>query len=283
MPDEMVTTYEHVYTPTDRRLGRHVRHDSRSLRHAVGVLPRSAIKAVSWTRRIPILDQGQIGDCVPNALTGILGTDSEQRTGLAQVTVKADPGGVFQGGPYPLNESFAVRLYSLITALDSYPGQYPPDDTGSDALGAMAAAQALGLAGEYQHAFSYTAAQSAVQKGPLMWGTEWLESMFDTDRNGFLVVDRKSGVAGGHELVLSGYDPDTDVWQADNSWGTSWGADGRASVTGVNLRWLLTQEGDITLPTWITSPVTPPGPAPFTDAEFWEYAQQWAAGKGFTS
>jgi hypothetical protein len=77
--------YRHVYMPTDPRLGRHVQHDPRSLRYAHGVLPKTAIKTVDWTRRAPIFDQGQLGSCTGNAAAGLLGTDSATRPGLTWV------------------------------------------------------------------------------------------------------------------------------------------------------------------------------------------------------
>jgi hypothetical protein len=72
---------------TTYSLGRHVDHDSRSLAYAHGVLPKSAIQSVSWTRRIDVLDRGQIGSCTGNAATGILGTDSAGRTATPSVTI----------------------------------------------------------------------------------------------------------------------------------------------------------------------------------------------------
>jgi Papain family cysteine protease len=286
-------TYIRRYTPVDSRLGRHVRHDSRSERYAVGVLPKHAIKKVQWTRRIPILDQLQLGKCTAEATTGVLGTDNALGQGQTSVTLDAAAAGKSSGflatGAHPLDDTFSTAFYSVETRGDAYPGQYPPTDTGSDALGAMKATELLGLVTKYQHAFSYAAAVSAVQSGPLMWGTEWLNSMFTPDSKGYLVVDTASGVAGGHELVLSGYDPDTDEWNIDNSWNESWGLDGSARITGAKLTYLLKQQGDVTLPTFATvapptptppAPPAPPSPVIVTDAQLWADAQSWAHGKG---
>lgn len=281
MPSEIVVTNVHQYAPVDSRLGRHVRHDSRSLAYAVGVLPRSAIVKTRWTRRIPLLDQSQLGSCVPNALTGVLGTDSAQRPGLTSVTVRADSHGVFAAGTYPLDEDFAVRAYTLITQDDAYPGSYPPDDTGSDGLGAMAGAKDLGLADKYKHAFSVSAVQSALMAGPVMWGTVWYNSMFTTDKSGSLVVDPSSGVAGGHELVLNGYDPGTDTYSGDNSWGSSFGLNGSFFISGTDLKHLLSQSGDITVPHWVLSTPAPVPPVvSTTDQRMWDVAKDWAAGHG---
>jgi hypothetical protein len=291
-----VTTYTRQFQRTDPRLGRHVRHDSRSERYAVGVLPKHAIKKVKWTRRIPILDQLQLGKCTAEAFTGAAGTDNAAGTGQTSVVLPTSAAtgssGLRAGASYALDDTFSTAFYSLETEDDSYDGQYPPDDTGSDALGAMAAGKALDIVTSYQHAMSYAAAVSAIQSGALLWGTTFYNSMFDLDKNGYFVVTPKSGVAGGHEMVLTGYDPETDEWTGDNSWNESWGPlDGSFKITGKNLTALLKDDGDVTLPVWSFAPVTPVPPTPPTppapvsvdDAALWAAAQSWAAGKGFTA
>lgn len=241
-------------TPPPRPLGRHVEHDPRSLAYAHGVLPQTAIKSVDWTRRVPIFDQGSLGSCTGNAATGLLGTDNAARTGLTSVTVN--------GHVLPVDEDLAVDVYKLATTLDSIRGTYPPDDTGSSGLGAAKALKKLGLASGYTHAFSIDALKSALQSGPVMVGTVWLESMFDVDPDGYVIVDRKSQTAGGHEYVISAYDADRQAFRLDNSWGDSWGVRGSAWYTQANLQWLLSQQGDVTVPVWATAPTPPPTPTP---------------------
>lgn len=242
-------------TPPPRPLGRHVEHDPRSLAYAHGVLPQTAIKSVDWTRRAPIFDQGSLGSCTGNAATGLLGTDNAARTGLTSVTVN--------GHALPVDEDLAVDVYKLATTLDSIKGTYPPDDTGSSGLGAAKALVKLGLASKYTHAFSLDALKSALQSGPVMVGTVWLESMFDVRTNtGFVIVDRKSAVAGGHEYVISSYDAFALAFRIDNSWSDSWGVRGSAWITEGDMQWLLSQQGDVTVPVWATVPTPPPTPTP---------------------
>ena len=243
------------------RLGRHVEHDPRSLQFAHGVLPKTAIKSVDWTRRVPIFDQGSLGSCTGNAAAGLLGTDSAGRTGLTTALLDGDP------TAWPVDEELAVEVYKLATTLDNVTGTYPPDDTGSSGLGAAKALRKLGLATGYKHAFSLDALKSALQNGPVMVGTVWLESMFDVSANGHVNVDRTSQVAGGHEYVISAYDTSTRLFRMDNSWGESWGARGSAWLTEADMQWLLSQQGDVTVPVWVTAPVPtpPPSPAPATD------------------
>jgi hypothetical protein len=245
--------------PHPHPLGRHVEHDARSLNYAHGVLPKTAIKSVDWTRRVPHFDQGSLGSCTGNAAAGLVGTDFDGRTGLTSVTI--------DGHVLPVDEDLAVHVYELATQLDTIDGTYPPDDTGSSGLGAAKALKKLGLATAYRHAFSLDALKSALQSGPVMVGTVWLESMFETDPDGYVIVDRKSPVAGGHEYVISAYDADRLAVRLDNSWGNGWGIRGSAWITQANIQWLLAQQGDVTVPVWATAPAPtpPPSPAPATD------------------
>lgn len=246
-------------------LGRQVEHDPRSLAYAHGVLPKSAIQSVDWQRRAPILDQGQLGSCTGNAAAGLLGTDNNAEHGATTVTITAAGAaasqGIFAAGEYTVDEQFAVDLYELATRLDSIPGQYPPTDTGSSGLGVAKALQALGLASGYSHGFSLQALQSALQSGPILIGIEWLNSMFTPDSSGLIPVDRSSGVAGGHELCLSAYDQAAGRYRVDNSWGTSWGVAGSGWLAEADLSWLLSQQGDVTVPQLVSIPA-PPAPAP---------------------
>lgn len=278
-------------TPQRPGLGRIQHHDPRNLGYAHGVLPKSAIQSVVWARHTPILDQGQLGSCTGNALTGALGTDSAGRTATAQVTVTADSKGIFKAGTYTLDEPFAVMAYELNTRLDDIKGQYKPDDTGSSGPACGKTAKALGLATGYTHAFTYDALRSALQAGPVLIGIDWYNSMFDPQADGRIVVDKVSGLAGGHELMIREYDAVKDVAWVDNSWGLSWGVNGRGYFTGSDLRTLLSDGGDVTVLAFTTAPVpTPPpsptpSPAPGLDphlVQAWQSMSVWAKANGLS-
>jgi hypothetical protein len=262
-------------------LGRIQHHDPRSLAFAHGVLPKSAIRSVSWTRRTPILDQGATGSCTGQALTGALGTDAAGRTASAQVSVTADSKGVFGAGVHTLDEDFAVRAYQLNTRLDNIAGEYPPDDTGSTGLACGKTAKQLGLATGYTHAFTYDAFRSALQSGPVLIGIPWFQSMFDPKADGQLVVDLSTPV-GGHEVMVREYDAATDEAWIDNSWGSSWGVKGRAYLKGADLRTLLAKGGDVTVLAFTTAPIPTPTPAPAgaDDKTLAKAARAWLTAKG---
>lgn len=253
-------------TPSARiRYGRRVHHDPRSLQHAHPVLPRSAIRSVSWNRRIPVLDQARLGSCTGNAKTGVLGTDSAGRTAPTAVTITpaaaASSLGRFTAGQHTLDESFAVSLYSLGTALDDIRGEYPPIDTGCSGTGISKAAQTLSLISGYKHAFTLQALASALQVTPVIIGIAWFNSMENPAADGRIPLDRSSGIAGGHEVEIAAYDAATDEYWITNSWGTSWGFQGRGYLPAGDLQWLLSQQGDVTVPVWAAAPAPPPVPA----------------------
>lgn len=113
---------------------------------------------------------------------------------------------------------------------------------------------------QYPHALA-----TALQSGPVMAGTVWHNSMFDPTSDGRIPVDTRSGVAGGHEYLIDGYEPRTgpdDRYWMTNSWSTSWGQQGRAWFTGADLAVLLADDGDVTVPTPVTVPAPTPTPAP---------------------
>jgi hypothetical protein len=252
-----------------RSYGRHVEHDPRSLAYALPVLPRGALRSVRWTRRIPILDQLNLGSCTCNAGTGALGTDSAGRTAPTAVTISpagaAASHGFFTSGEHQLDEAFAVRLYSLATRLDDVPGQYPPEDTGSTSLGVAKALKALGLASAYRHAFSLDAVRSGLQTGPLLLGIPWYYSMETPEADGQIPLDPASGVAGGHEVLIDEYDAERDRFWIANSWGAGWGVGGRGYLTASDLQQLLAQQGDVVALAFATAPTPDPAPpAPAT-------------------
>lgn len=239
----------HVYEPTDPRLGRHVIHDGRSRAYA---LPSKAkpTTVIAWPRVGPILDQGNVGSCTANAAFGLLMTQP------------------FSNGTV-YTEQDCLALYHEETVLDDVeiPGQYPPNDTGSAGIYAMQALQNRGLIDSYSHAFTLDAALAALATGPIAVGSVWMQSMFDPNSSGVIQVNKRSGVAGGHEYVVDGFDPSRDAVRMTNSWGTSWGMSGQAWIKTADFQWLLSQQGDVVQPTVsIVPPPPPPPPPPVGDA-----------------
>lgn len=267
----MTVHYERIPS-TDPRLNRHVRHDELSRLYAFDT-SGLALRSVRHARRIPILDQGQLGSCTGNAGVGCLGTDPYYSTvagGDGAHRAFSRRAGV--GTRYSLDEAGAVQLYSDATAVDDFPGRYPPEDTGSDGL---TIAKVLTKAGEisgYRHTFTLNDALLALTVTPFITGISWYNSMFTPDATGRVQPDGRTGLAGGHEIVADELNVEREeVWFA-NSWGASWGIDGRFWMTFEDYGHLLDQQGDVTIFTPLTAP--PPDPAD-PDAVLARVAHLW--------
>lgn len=222
----------YIFEPSDPRLGRHQYHDPRSRLHDARRLARQAgtpQSPVVHARHAPIWDQGDIGDCTANACLGMLMTEP------------------FYNGTRTFTEADCVEFYSYETRIDNavIPGAYPPDDTGSTGLFSMKAARSRGYITGYRHAFSLADAVALLGRQPISVGIPWLESMFDTDGAGNVVVAPGSPIAGGHQIVFDAVDPTSRRLRFANSWGTSWGDHGWGWITYGQLGALLRRGGDV--------------------------------------
>ena len=267
----MVSTYP---------LGRHVNHDPRSLAYPYKADEGSTLVSQRWTRHVPTYDQGQLGSCVGNAVSGAVMTSPyfDQLTGIT------------------LTEQDAISVYSDATKIDSAPGQYPPTDTGSDGISGAKIAVTRGWISGYQHAFTLNDALAALSThGPVIVGTNWYSGMFNPTTDGELTINAGDSIAGGHEYILDEIDvPNQRVWM-QNSWGTSWGVEGRAWMTWAMLQRLLSEQGDVTIftplskpaptpqpiptptpPTPTPTPSPSPSPSPVSDAALWSAVASWA-------
>jgi len=229
------------------RLGRHVEHDLRSLAHKIEGSWASHFRTrinpphIEWQRHSDILDQGQLGSCTGNALTGLLGTEPFCR-----------PDGTIPGHPGTVrvyDEPFAVEVYSEATQIDSVPGAYPPNDTGSSGLAVAKVATRHGWISGYQHAFSTSSLIHALTLSPVIVGVAWPQSFFTPSASGVVTCDpRNLQIAGGHEFLVRGYDPVTRLFKADNSWGTGWGQAGSFFFSVDTWNVLRSQRADVIRP-----------------------------------
>jgi hypothetical protein len=269
MAQYTVRVQDDHYDP--RGLGRLVEHDERSRRYAFDATNVTLV-SIQHQRHIPVLNQGDLGSCTGNAMTGLLGTEPFFATLPAGTLSDSDASG---------DEKVAIELYSEATSLDSYPGNYPPTDTGSSGIAVAKAAKGKGWINGYQHSFDLQTALAALAVTPVIIGIHWYQG-FDTPKSdGELTI--AGSVRGGHEIVLDQLDVENKRVWLTNSWGTSFGVNGRAFFSWDTFQTLLSDQGDVTIPVPVTSPVPTPTPVPTpnaADAALWAASQTWARAKG---
>lgn len=259
----MVDYAKRFRAPADPRLGRHVRHDPRSWAYALPAGDVSTLSSVRHHSQIPTLDQGQLGSCTGNAATKCVSYQPFWAESQVQGVIGPDE---------QADEKYAVGVYSAATKVDDYPGSYPPQDTGSDGLSVAKVMKSRNLISGYQHAFSLEALLTALSQQPVIVGTEWRHDMFDPAADGRLSV--KGKVDGGHEYCLDELDVDNKrVWM-QNSWGDSWGVQGRAYFAWDDMKKLLESQGDCTVFAPAGSPPPAP-PAPVPQSDFIAEAKTW--------
>lgn len=238
-----------------KRLGRHIHHDPRSLDYQVVAGPRGALVSVRHERHIPVLDQGELGSCTGNAAFGACGTSPLYDAIPVDDVDRPTSDEAF-------DEAQAVALYSAATKLDDYDGAWPPTDSGSDGLSVAKAAKAVGLISGYTHATSLDAALTALQDGPVITGVNWYSSFDTPATDGTISITRHASVRGGHEFVVDELDVENERVGFTNSWGASWGVDGRAYMSWDTWERLLGEDGDATVFVPVTEPAPTPTPQP---------------------
>lgn len=236
-------------------LGRHVNHDPRSLAYQVAEATSPA--SASWTRRVGVFDQGDVGSCTGNAAAGVLGTDP------FYVTI----------GTLTDDEAEALKLYSAAETIDG-DGPYPPNDNGSSGLSVAKAAKNAGLISGYLHMTSVAAAQTAIQAGPFIVGSDWYTGMDSPSSTG--LVEATGTVRGGHEYECYAYDAAADLWWFWNSWGLTFGVGGRFCYSSATLAKLLKADGDATSFVPVSQPA--PTPAPVADPKIAAFVAALPAG-----
>lgn len=214
--------------PTPFPLGRRVQFDEKSRGFAAfgARTIRSRVRhRVSGSR----LNQGEVGACTGFALVACRNTAPNRV--LYEESFGSD---------------VALRVYSLATRLDPFPGYYPPEDTGSSGLAACKAGVRLGLISSYQWCFGLDHLITVLARRPVIAGTTWFSTMFEPDATGRVRVEGDE--VGGHEWLINGYDRIERVIFGVNSWGRGWGKNGCFVVGFDDMARLLKMDGDLKVP-----------------------------------
>lgn len=170
---------------------------------------------VIWDNSIGALDQKNTGHCVGFGWAG----------GWGDTLPIAD---TFQNA-----DGHAVYYEAKI--IDGEPGS----ENGSSVRSGAKAMQNRGRLSAYAFAVSVDEVRAWVRShGPVVFGTDWTEDMFNPDLNGFIVPT--GAVAGGHCYACVGDLPSEDALLFQNSWGSTWAQGGRFKIKYADVASLLT-------------------------------------------
>ena len=229
-----------------KRLGRHGLVDSRSAGYPLTIERRLELRDIEHVRHGSLLDQGELGDCTGEMITGACATSP-----IFDALSMSHP---------DLDDALGRALYSDATALDGYPGSWPPTDTGSDGTSACKAARNRGLISGWLNASSVADVLQALMLGAVGLGFSWYDSMDRPASDGLITISSNAVVRGAHETVWRKIDVDRQRIGGDNSWGTSWGDHGMMWLSWADLDRLLHEGGDCVVPQALS--VAPPVPIP---------------------
>jgi hypothetical protein len=144
------------------------------------------------------------------------------------------------------------QLYRLNQLNDEWPGE---NYHGSSVRASMKVLQAAGLIGEYVWASSIDPVRRWVlMKGPVILGTNWYSGMNNPSRlTGFVRPTGKP--VGGHAYMIRGADdtikcPDGSkgALRIINSWGNTWGQQGKAWLSYKEADGLIKNNGEAVTP-----------------------------------
>lgn len=176
------------------------------------------------------LNQGVEGACVGFGWTGFL--NAKPRS-------------------HDFENAYAFSLYHECTRIDQFPGTWKSGQQGTDVRVGAKVLKARSLINAYAFAESVEAvAQWLLSRGPIVVGVPWYASQDDPQGpHGYAYVDESSGLRGFHCVAL-----DAVAWTGSSegswfgfpqSWGPSWGNNGRGRFTEKGFEILLNTPGAV--------------------------------------
>ena len=222
----------------ERKLDRLVQFDERSRAYGIReVLDPVEPKKRYWNHGKVIPDQGYEGACVGFAWTNELVCSPRPNPTTDVTSVN----------------SYALGIYRRARQLDEWEGE---NYDGTSILAGAKATVETGYINEYRWAFSTEQVRDAIiAEGPVIFGTNWYEDMYDTQPNGLVTVSGRW--VGGHAIALTGYNPRArlkglkgyhEVFRWKNSWGPYYGLNGTGYIKIEDFDRLLHEDGEACIP-----------------------------------
>lgn len=207
------------------KFGRLPAPDARDLAHPMRLAldPEAPLPSYKYWTPGAIQNQGDFGICVGAAWDGWLRC-SPTRT---------------------LVPGMMQAIYRAAIAIDEWPEN---DNDVEMQFGTSVRAGAKALAAwnrvaEYLWATDMAAMKRwLLTKGPVVMGTNWWSGMMAVDSSGY--VNLTGSVEGGHAWLVTGYSSTRRRFRCVNSWGASFGQNGRFWVREDDMARLLAEDGE---------------------------------------
>jgi hypothetical protein len=139
----------------------------------------------------------------------------------------------------------AFTIYREACLLDPWPGNDTGDlQFGTSVRAIMQALQARGHIESYHWAWDVDTIDLWLrqQRGVVILGTNWYSGMNEPDRRGRIHVT--GSLEGGHAYIISGSNANEERFRQVNSWGLSWGDNGRSWISFEDVQRLLNEDGE---------------------------------------
>jgi hypothetical protein len=134
-----------------------------------------------------------------------------------------------------LQDADGHAIYYECKVIDGEPRQ----EDGSDVRSGAKAMKNRGRLSAYLFASTIDEIkQWLLTRGSVVFGTDWTDTMFNPNGAGY-ISPANGTVQGGHCYVCLGYDGPTDTYFFQNSWGSSWGLEGRFKMLGADVQKLI--------------------------------------------
>lgn len=213
--------------PTRPGMGRSlIDHDPRNRNFpARGVMfdPAAPIRSRTWRRGYPY-DQGATSQCVAYTAKGLFNT-APLSAGLSY---------------YTRSKIVPEIWYEGAQDFDEWEGS---EYDGTSARGILRYLTSVGKIHEYRWCFGLDDVLKTVSNyGPVSVGSWWRADMWGTNEQG--LVPYSGEYAGGHQWELIGVDESREEIIAMNSWGRSWGTNGRFKMKFAEFEKLLEDDAD---------------------------------------
>lgn len=195
----------------------------------------------------PNVDQFYTSGCVGFSGTNMLNCTAAQRS--RRRWNYWENGGSGRSSKY-LDNNDGLTNYGGATTYDPFDWIYPPTDEGSSAIGLMKFWLKYGIIDRYEWAFTFDQFLAALQRQPVLVGTNWYKGMFNPSPYGVLSLTGNS--VGGHEYLANAILWDKQLIGFENSWGENWGLRGRFYMPfDMAEELIINQQGDVAVPSFL--------------------------------